>query len=55
MEPEMKELIGQSGRHYRMERILQKKEFPNGISPLRVYIAKCVSFEIISNKMQLPT
>jgi hypothetical protein len=33
------ELVGQSGRHYHIERVLQEKEFPNGISPLRVYLA----------------
>ncbi|PSS07171.1 hypothetical protein M430DRAFT_23320 [Amorphotheca resinae ATCC 22711] len=39
MESTTKELVGQSGRHYHIERVLQEKEFPNGISPLRVYIA----------------
>lgn len=48
IEPTTKELVGQSGRHYHIERVLQEKEFPNGISPLRVYIASCVPLKVNS-------
>jgi hypothetical protein len=53
MESTTKELVGQSGRHYHIERVLQEKEFPNGISPLRVYIASCVPVKV--NSIQLLT
>jgi serine/threonine protein kinase len=53
MESTTKELVGQSGRHYHIERVLQEKEFPNGISPLRVYIASCVPLKV--NSIQLLT
>lgn len=47
----MRELVSQSSRHYQIERVLQEKEFPNGIPPLGVYTATYVCLTPLMHKI----